>query len=822
MQFADDADLAEALASPNVVIKPLLEFDWDRDGTYSHDYSNMSKIMSSMDVDSATFQGDLPSDINAAVGSSSGQATIILQGRRNAEELTAAQLFNRYFAGLSPLNGYRHEGTPIRYSRKVRTKYGFRTIRQFTGWVSEIPTIDEETGEVQVICSDVYDLQTAPVTLPRWGVGPSPENSNQAVNGDFSYSHPIETTWVLDHLLLVGGRSRGPSLPDDIAAYWSCAGSFLPSQGTIVDTVYSQHAISYENADAWIYGQNGALAPKATTHIDNRTLNQNFCRTRDQNGVPENTVSADPPQWTELSCWAYSDGSGSTSSSNTSQFGMRLDSASSGITPGYVAGFVNKAGVFSAQITESPSISGARTWNWKYNTPQATGWHYYSAIISWTYNGISAVLRVDDAVVSATVTTPGASLGFRYQTYLQNYEFGNVAYIQTEQAPIQFVMIRHSPTAIVYDPNQKAPVTRDGYPLAQISKSANQLVFIPDVTNKMVWDVWKAIVTAELGVTYTDEYGWLHFIPREYIYLATDTAIASAVRIPRNKLGPLKINPSANLYRNAVSMTTVYTGQIRANVWTNDDPKEFYTLNGANSSEIIDLPDDMVTTYLHAEILSYNPPDTGVPLNHNYVASVRADDTTLEPATGIGVNVIPQNDQRTAIILWANSSGFPVYIGAYKDANTPAWFLNGTKLAPRKNGKFLYTNEDEINEVGGVRLIEIPPSDWLQGEAQSESIGLTLLGDTVNPAPLLDPVDAAVDPRRQLGDFVVIDGKKSVTGDLTAQIIGKHITDKVQTNSLGESVGSFNDKLMLRVARTPAIMRWDIAGVGWDQGVWDT
>lgn len=811
MQLADDADLAEALASPLVAMKPLLEFDWDRDGTYSHAYSNMTLLMVSADIDTATFQGDLPDEINAAIGSSSGQMTLTMYGRRNAEELTAAQLFNRYYTALSPLTGVRREGAPVRYSRKVRTKYGFRVVRQFTGWVSEIPAVNDETGEVTIICSDVYDLQTSPVTLPRWGKGPSSDASNPAVSGQYSYSHPIETSWVMEHLMLAAGRSRGPSVKSDTVAYWSCAGSFLPSVGSIVDTVYSGHAISYENnPNDWQYGVNGVLAPKATTHIDNRTLNFNRCRTPTPAVVPRNGVSGDAPQWTEISFWAYSDGSGSASGANGSQVVLWLDSASSGITPGFAAAFVNRSGRLTIQVQESTTMGSPRTWSWTMGTSLAVGWHYFSGIIAWTYSGISAVLHADDVVLSPTVSSP--AFGFRYQQMLQNYEFGNVVFIKSELAPLQYVQIRHSATAITYDASQKNGVERDGELMAQVGKSQNQLTYIPNTTNKMDWDVLKDVVKAELGLMWTDEFGWLHFTQRQSVYNVEDALIADAPRLDRNKLGPFNTNPSANLYRNAVALTTTYSGSVRANVWTSDDAKERYLADGDDDSEFIDLPDDALTIYLNAENLSFNPPTTGVPLDHNYVASTRADNTALEPASGVSVNVIPQADQRTAELLWANTSGFPVYIGSYKDANQPAWFLNGTKLAPKKNGKFLFTDTGEVAETGGTQILEIPQSEWLQGSAQAEAIGWAVLADTVNPAPLIDPVSFAADPRRQLGDYAIAPSGRSMTGDLVVQIIGMRRIDKV-----GDSA---NDQLMLRVARQPGIMRWDDPSTGWDVGVW--
>src|SRR3982750_1733400 len=171
MQLPSDADLAEALAAPIVSIRPLLEFDWLRDCTFTSSvYADQSELVSSVDVDFASLPSDLPSEINTVVCSPSAVMTARLRGVETVSGIFATQLWSKYYRP-SPLFTFTKEGTPVRYSRVVQTKSGPRTIRQFTGWVSEY-LLDEASDTVTLTCSDVYDLQTSLVTLPVWAIGP--------------------------------------------------------------------------------------------------------------------------------------------------------------------------------------------------------------------------------------------------------------------------------------------------------------------------------------------------------------------------------------------------------------------------------------------------------------------------------------------------------------------------------------------------------------------------------------------------------------------------------------------------------------------------
>lgn len=820
-QYPTDQDLIDALASPHVRINPLLEFDWLRDGSYSTpvgvaNYSNLSSLLVKAEIESSTIVGDIPDQVNVVVGSSSGQMTLTLAGRRNAEEFTALQLFSKYFVSTNPLAGYRKEGTPVRYSRVVKTRSGFKTIRQFTGWVSELPTLDEATGEVTVICVDHYDLQGALAVLPRWAIGPSADQATPAVGGDLSRMHVIDTSWAYAHLLQQGGRAYGVAPKPDTVTLWNCNGSFIPSIGTLADTAVQAHWISYESAfGAWTDGQYG-LAPYPATTNNNANADWNICRAPAQYSVPRNAVSGDQPAWTEISWWGYSDGSGDTSTTVVSDVRMYLDNTSVQwpTDRGRVFVEANRSGRTRLWIKEADALG--RTWSWFYDTSQTQGWHYYSWIVAWTYNGITATLRVDDTTKTPTATaSPGAGLGFRYVQQLIEEEIGNQCSIKA-RTTIQHAMIRHSGTAITYDSAQKTPVQREGAAMVQVEDSLTQLTFLPIVENQPVWEVLKQLAAAEMGILYLDEYGVLHFLTRDSVWDVENLNLAATEKISRDKLAGLSMNQSTTLYRNSVNITTTFTQQIRAVVWQSSDAKQFYAPDAASYFDFFQLDQGVVSIHPGFNSISATPDTTnGVSVDQVSVAAVRADNPSIDAPQGWAANTQAQADQRSVKILWsAQNTGFPLYIGSYLSANQPAYFIGGTKYDQVKTKKFLYQDDDEINLTASVKLLDVPANQWMQSQDASDQLASSLLRDLTVPAPVIGPIKLAADPRRQLLDVVEIDGGPMILGSIKAQVIGIKRVDDVGDNTA-------EDELTVRVLRTPSQAIWNDPTVGWDVGTFD-
>lgn len=251
--------LREALEAGTRRIQARVEFDWDRAGSFDHEYSDLSSVCDSVE-DDRQVMGDLPEEVNTLVGYSSAELTVKLSGSRAAGELPAHKIFSPYYVP-SPLYGKDVIGTPVRYSRVVDTAIGQVTVRQFTGWVRSF-SLSRDDDSVTVVASDVLDLMNTPVTLPMWARFPHELSYDGDVEFDdaSARTRPINMTWAVEEAFRQGGNPTGPRARPSAVAYWTCNGSFLPSVGSTDDTTADQHynhSIRWQNVPAFQNGRYG-------------------------------------------------------------------------------------------------------------------------------------------------------------------------------------------------------------------------------------------------------------------------------------------------------------------------------------------------------------------------------------------------------------------------------------------------------------------------------------------------------------------------------------------------------------------------------------
>lgn len=454
MQFPYDAELAEYLSRPNVSVIPLLEVDWDRDGTWDHPYSDMSGLISKVGVDFASIHGNIPSEVNAVVGTSSAVMTATLSGKdRDRSGLRASQLLSKYY-DPSPLSAVRKEGTPIRYTRIVRLASGFRELRQFTGWISEY-LIDEDTDLVTLTCSDVYDLQTSRVTLPRWAVGPGPNvNATVNANGDFAPLHPIDAAWVYGEVLMQAGRSIWPQpRGSDTVLHWSMAGSLIPSEGfgslgnlTLTDW---PHMLAYSNGSTGPapFGADGkyGLGIQPLNQLeDTGNLNQVRASTNQLCTVPDRG-SGSGPQYLVLSAWVKSNGSGSFVLSDCSDVSLMLGPYPGG-PYGYIQWWISPGGVPRLDLYEPPGTGSSnanvlRTWDWGTN-PIPAGWHFVEFGLNMTSSTVTPVMYID-GVAKSPGTSPSNNAAFKYLSNVKQADQTNASILHSYKTPMQHLSIHY-------------------------------------------------------------------------------------------------------------------------------------------------------------------------------------------------------------------------------------------------------------------------------------------------------------------------------------------------------------------------------------------
>ncbi|MEA5367708.1 hypothetical protein VA596_49815 [Amycolatopsis sp., V23-08] len=799
MQFPNDADLAAAIETSELIVESLVEIDWNRNGLYDHKYSDMSWLTTRVVDDMGPLSGDLPEEADDVSGFASSTLTVELGGVRYSDPdaqaawsqalaeqgLTAVQFFDQYNPA-SPIVGKTVNGTPIRYSRVVSTAAGPRTIRQFTGWI-RWPELDEGNQTVTLTAGDVEDLAGALVSFPVWAVGPGPDNDTQYnANGDFSANTPISAEWVYQECMRAAGRGIGPMPRPDAVAYWTCHGSWLPSVGRMGGPYPSPHNISVENTwkplkygvghtfASWNdYGTNSGGQAQTPTLVD----------------VPDRG-SSEPNKTVGMAAWIKSDGGATAFGTYGVNLSLVLDDVSLG-PPGTIQLYIYNNGSAAINVQESfvsgsPNAGAIRAW--RYNLPLAAGLHYLAAHVKFTPTAITVDLYVDDVIISQT-SSSGPTGGFK-KTLTPRGAANRVLAIGGN-VPCQHLQI-YAGTTVTYDPNQKHPGWfLRGDPEPKFSTpTKSSLNWLPDVNNRGAWEVLKDVAAGELGTLHTNEFGRLDFVNFEAawipVYYGLDVYVKR--RLTRDLVQNVRIRPSGDRYRNALSASWTQTQQIRKIVWQSPDARQFYEKVGSVHTVTIPLSD---VSGIYQDFTSVSAAATPATPNlfGTQASAVRADSPgTGAPDGWIGaVEFAP--DQRSLNVTTASgTSGAPVYVGAISGATAPNFTVGGWGLDTKKTTRQLYQANDPTH---GTALLELPDSPWRQDSVLTFGIAYVTLQKTMAPLPLLDSITITADPRLQLRDFVIVE---AAAGWYYCQIIGIRRTDGPE--------GSL-DTLTLRLAATP-------------------
>jgi hypothetical protein len=166
MQYADNAALAAALAAGQTRhFSIVFKIDWERDGTYGNVNSDLSALVTDVDID-RQLSGNYPDTLEVTEGHSVAQMVVILEG--NITDGTPVwRLFSPYSADypgtIAAIN------TPCYLDIVVETSAGPVAIRQFTG-VVRVGVPSRKRGQVHLQVRDAASLLQAPVDMDAWAV----------------------------------------------------------------------------------------------------------------------------------------------------------------------------------------------------------------------------------------------------------------------------------------------------------------------------------------------------------------------------------------------------------------------------------------------------------------------------------------------------------------------------------------------------------------------------------------------------------------------------------------------------------------------------
>lgn len=626
MQYATDTALAAAIANPERLIDGLLEFDWDRDGSYAHQYSDLSWLLTSVMVDSAAITGDLPEQVNTVVGHSSAELTAVLGGPRfgadvdaeiaallndewnhalAAQGMSAEQLFSPYWAP-SPLYRYEVPGTPVRYSRVEVTATGERTVRQFTGHVRSFQ-IDSNDMSVTIVASDVLHMQNAPVTLPRWA------RMAEATDPAAACSRPIETTWVIEEAFRQAGVPTGPRQNYYAVGYWSGNGSLLPSVGTITDqSAWGDypHGLRWQESPIFRNGRYGlAITPSPYPLDQEGEYRHNYSvATTERPIVCPGSVSGTGPDELIVGFSGW--------------FEIDAEDPGTLLAPSYRSARQSWM-YFCTERREFPEIGGdwalslfalhgihfrvfadgrarLQLWDarnhgdgqgherarWHFDSQLPRGWHYYDFRVRLRANAAPVLesAHVDDQPVptSVGVAPTGPFVPDEADSVPGRFNRMNPMKVYTNLSCQHLQIYAARPDQLApYQAGQGDPPRREGRPLASLpAGSHGDLTYIPATTRTPAWELLKELAAAELAVLYTDEFGTVHFVPNYQMRIETEKDVANAVTITDDQLLGRMVNPTDDQYRNIVVVPFTERWAEKRHIWTLSDWRTLVTEPG--------------------------------------------------------------------------------------------------------------------------------------------------------------------------------------------------------------------------------------------------
>jgi len=843
--------IADELKKPVRVLVDLIYFDWDNDG-YQSEYSDMSAVLVSADLERSALQSDLPEQVNTIQGYSSAELQVTLRGNRDSSEPDVAQLLSRFNVS-GPFFNRELTGTTVKFEKRIETPKGNVDIRQFTGQIRDIQ-ITRSTGEVKIIATDIWQWATRTASFPFWAI-----DKSTSANGDLSptagIQRSINASWLLTEALRQAGTPVAPPERSDCFVSFSCVGSMLHSVGEpwhdpgSIDP--SLHVMNWGNVNimtGW-----GPWAPAMTPGVgsgSSRTFfaNQAYIDRTKNNGffkVPRAGTS-EAGKNLGVTFWAQSDGSASrglpTGSPPYYYDGLLVAlSLTSSIALPEIWVQHGKNGQIYVTILDWPGgTMTPRQFGW---APKAAGWHHYDVNIRFRNNQITAVLTVDGVDQGAPTLGSFPTVGY---TYVANSYPTAINDLRSNPMqirmwdPAQFVQVYGGGTDSVYSPSQVEPVlTKDGLPWLVWEGCHAEMDFIPDTYEEYVWDILKNLTTGEFAGLYTNEYGQLTFYP--HWKLRQTIPLNSSETYTVDDLEDLVTNPSLDQYRNTIAVTYTSRAVEIDDVWTNTDSLGLRVvddgvsvlfdpiylsgevikivtlvrlLSGWNDATTSEWYEDR-TTRAFLTMSGYNGVSGGSSNIYDGLGSDGLD--PLHDGSGsrgfstANASIIPGPDGRSFQIRAtapANSWATGVFFGAkaIQDSSgnqtvpSPAFWVKGAKYGSQIENLWIETNDAEVLDKGRA-VLKLEASVWRQTEQTAAAIAPQLLSDLTNPSPVISGLSIPSDPRLQITDVITLypEGEYSNSG-IQAQILGIR------------RPGDGNDELDLRITRAPS--KWVLGASG--------
>lgn len=804
MQTQGGADAEKVITASERRFRIRVQVDWDKDGNYTHELSDLGKYCSKISVNRA-LEGSAPSEIMLIEGSSAAELEFTFGGEYQGLPFTA--VFSPY-NGNSPLYLKEMVGCEVKYWIGVEAgALGTIWYQQFVGNIRTVSP-NRGDGKVHITALDRAEklrqlIQFAPWAVTEWStLGQSLRN--QWLSG----------TWVIDNCLRHCDTSPTPyrpeyrsemSVPEDSLDgtffYLTGNGGWTPAIG-FVDNV-SALQFQPDVSPTPMYKVGGPEHPLTTpTDTPPRAFQANLTdgETRARYWLSDR-IKTQMPGTHYLGMTLLTD-----DSTDTSRWMTAARTEIFVVWVGEWIKIVVVVGDTGKIWTEIIDYDTATTRASAKLTIPTTG-DYQRVSVMWDLSeptGTRAYLRcgnVDFGGWQSLSSLPDTNSDvdpLRGLVEVQRYVSGQ-DYIYKYRN--------------IYGATVTNEVAGTASYAAVLDQSKNHASYIPN-RSADAWDIVKAVAGSEMGSVFWDENGVFRFWTFE-------------------RLLGLQSNPVRTLTLNHVSGLSIeWSLDSVRNIWTTTTRKKRAIISdrlyeSRDANEFIVPPFEIKQFRIWVENgYSVNPfaldryksssgaPGSGVPVwddattTSGFVPQWWTGSAWAEMDRGLGTDPYAWFAENGDFYLQVYN-GWPEPMRFAQDDNNPRLRLLGTAIID--HGAELSTSIKDMDSVALFGPRNLPLSgDFYQEEIFIHHAAPDLLARTSRPIPTTEAIEIPGDPRLQLGDALDIVDPLGLGENIKVQIYGITRTWDIDQG--------LTDNLTVEVLRTPGIGLWDSPQYGrWNE-----
>lgn len=804
MQTHGGVPAEEAITARERRLSVRLLVDWNRNGLFDHELSDMTEYVGDVETDRA-LKGSAPEELFLIEGSSAASMTVTVGGEYNG--LSMVQVLSM-FSFLSPFYMEDIVGSEIFYDIGVETSVGTIWYPQFRGFVQTI-TPGRSGNSVIITALDRVEVMRKNVTLPHWTM----EEARMAAN---PINSPIEAQWIINTVLKQVNVSDSPyrpataselgvTSPDEGTLYFNSNSGGIPP--VIGNTDSANGTLDDSLGDPWYEGgvkhpeaadpTAPSLVPRIIAGSPNAAPGQTSRLTRMDSDLVTGThyvsftIDASQPNW-DL------------------QLKTLNQIASVTLFDAHSIVFETQAGTGAIRCYD-PGLGGFIT----PHVPLPVGLTSFRVYLIWENQpaGGRYYLRVGPNFTGFTATayTPSGVEGSAVSSHLRGY----VA-VRGFASITDFAYVRTNATG-VSTTDVSTVVAKYA---ADVDRSNNRISALTHSTTLDAWAVVQDVAAQEMGSVFWDENGVFKF----WTFQRMIDKLASPVRtLSLDDISDLSVTYSLDSIRNSwtVKQSKIRLTDVRAErgyaafAFQSSDVDQFVTPpNSTRTFRINESFEEIFHQDLFRKKTVAGATWPGTPYTSD---AFHAAYVVQYSATGTGGwaenNAAADLDVRP---IW-DEQGYPAlrvrnptanYARLATDANEPACRFFASIKTETDLGLTTYSDASSIGKYG-TRSLDID-GQWIQDQYNANGLVPVLMSRTLAPIPRTDAITTAGDPRIQLGDALIIKDPNGIGDDLKVQVYGIR-------RSFSKDNG-LTDQLTVEIARPTFPGIWDSPVFGrWDE-----